>query len=305
MDREPYQPGLARNNKLVEQLQEWQRNPRSLVFISLADSYRAENLPHQALEIIEEGLSVHPGLASAVLAKARCLFDLRRFAEAAAVCREIIERNPENIKAHKLQAEIYLRLGQRRAAIRALTEVVSLYPNDLEAVKELEALENLESSLIVPVERLSRASSDSPPPSPPGRIVDFQVGSFRESLASITEQEKKEESAKPTEEEVLEISVAAPVIEREDSSEPAFATRTIAELYLRQGLNRKAERVLRKILQEDPANLWARETLQELRSDGIVLPAPKSDIDQRKAALTARAKFLERFLAQVRLRKTV
>jgi hypothetical protein len=49
---EPYKPGLVRNRGLIEQLKEFQRNPRSLVFVSLAESYRAEGLPHQALDIL-------------------------------------------------------------------------------------------------------------------------------------------------------------------------------------------------------------------------------------------------------------
>ncbi|MGZ3659024.1 MAG: tetratricopeptide repeat protein [Bdellovibrionota bacterium] len=298
MEREPYRPGLVRNQNLVQQLKELQKNPRSLVFVTLADNYRAEGLPHQALDILDEGMLFHPGLASALISKARCLFDLRRFAEASSVCRDILAANPANIKAQKLQADIFVRLGQRRAAIRALTKVVSLFPQDREAVKALEELEGLETGVIVPPEKLSRASTDAPPVL--GRIDDFQVGSFSESLAAI-----------PSEEPVREFSlpIASPVVasqsEEDDDSagEPTFATRTIAELYLRQGLKRKAMKVLRKILQEDPGHVWARETLQDLGSDGIVPLAQKSAVDPRRAALAARARMLEQMLAQVRMRR--
>ncbi|MGZ3655450.1 MAG: tetratricopeptide repeat protein, partial [Bdellovibrionota bacterium] len=187
MEREPYRPGLVRNQNLVQQLKELQKNPRSLVFVTLADNYRAEGLPHQALDILDEGMLFHPGLASALISKARCLFDLRRFAEASSVCRDILAANPANIKAQKLQADIFVRLGQRRAAIRALTKVVSLFPQDREAVKALEELEGLETGVIVPPEKLSRASTDAPPVL--GRIDDFQVGSFSESLAAIPSEE--------------------------------------------------------------------------------------------------------------------
>jgi tetratricopeptide (TPR) repeat protein len=303
IEREPYRPGLVRNEKLVKQLKELQKNPRSLVFVSLAEQYRSEGLPLQALEILDEGLAYHPGLASAVLSRARCLFALRRFAEASVVCREILQANPENIKAYRLQADIFVRLGQRKAAIRALTKVVSLYPQDMSAVKALEELENLESRVIVPPERLSRASTDSPP-SAPGRISDFQVGSFRDSFAAISQ---KAPEAAP---EVVEmVDAEEPVLGAEpvgeaELAEPTFATRTIAELYLRQGLKRKAAKVLRKILEEEPDNAWARETLQDLGSDGIVLPAQRPQIAKQRSALTQRAKMLERMLAQVRLRRT-
>ncbi len=299
---EPYRPGLVRNQNLVQQLKELQKNPRSLIFVALAESYRAEGLPHQSLEILEEGLAMHPGLASALFTKARCLFDLRRFAEASNVCRDILRHNPQNIKAQKLLADIFVRLGQRRAAIRALTAVVSLFPQDREAVKALEELENLETGVIVPPERVSRASVDSAP-APLGRIDDFQVGSFGESLAAIS-------MGRSDSPEVMRVAPPSPLSEsvssseQEDSgAEPTFATRTIAELYLRQGLKSKALKVLRKILQEEPTNSWARETLQDLGSDGIVLPAQKFQVDSRRAALLAQVRVLERMLAQVRLQK--
>lgn len=303
IDREPYRPGLVRNQNLVVQLKELQKNPRSLVFVSLAELYRTEGLPHQAVEILEEGLGYHPGLASALLTKARCLFDLRRFAEASVVCREIVSANPDNIKAHKLLADIFVRLGQRRAAIRSLTRVVSLFPQDREALKALEELENLETGVIVPTERLApRASVDTAPP--PGRIGDFQVGSFSESFAAIPAEEKPLRVA-PAEIEAPLQALPRPEedLDSEEGGEPTFATRTIAELYLRQGLRRKAEKVLRKILQEEPGNAWARETLQDLGSSGIVAPAQQPPYQVRRAALKARATALERMLAQVRLSK--
>lgn len=296
-DKETYRPGLGQNQPLVQQLKELQRNPRSLVFVTLAENYRVERLPHQALDILEEGLAFHPGLASALIVKARCLFDLRRFAEASAVCREILGANPANIKAQKLQADIFVRLGQRRAAIRALTKVVSLFPQDREAVKALEELEGLETKVIVPPARLSRASTDASPQSL-GRIVDFQVGSFSETLASIP----AEVPAAPMEAPTPMAAVLAYSDETEDQSpEPTFATRTIAELYLRQGLKAKAMKVLKKILQEDPGHAWARETLQDLSSGGIVPLAQKPPVDSRRAALAVKARMLEQMLAQVRL----
>jgi tetratricopeptide (TPR) repeat protein len=293
-EEERYQPGLARNENLVKQLKELQQNPRSMVFMALAETYRAENLPHQALEILEEGLGNHPGIAGALVAKARCLFDLRRFGEAAAACKEILQSNPENIKARKLQADIFVRLGQRKAAIRALTAIVTRFPQDKEAVRSLEELEGLEAGPLFPPERLSRASVDIPPAL--GRISDFQVGSFSESLAAIPRGVELPDPREAREEEEEE--------EEEVGSEPAFATRTIAELYLRQGLKRKAIRVLRKILIEEPLHVWAREALQDLGSGGIVLPAQKSQASSRRGLLEAKAKLLERLLARVRLGKT-
>jgi tetratricopeptide (TPR) repeat protein len=303
---EPYKLGLVRNQGLLQQLKEFQRNPRSLIFVALADSYRQEGLPHQALEILEEGLAYHPGLASAVIGKARCLFELRRYAEALAETQAAIAMNPQNLRAFKLQAEIYVRLGQRKAAIRALTHVVNLYPQDVEAVRSLEQLENLEARQFIPIQNISRASVDTAPAA--GKIEDFQVGSIGESLSSIGLEEMKDEPQLEEAQPVISaqsqaISPQPQAPEELEEAEPTFATRTIAELYLRQGLKAKAMRVLRKIVRDDTGNQWARETLQELESGEIVLPAKPQQAAKPSSSLQKRAKALEMMLARVRLLK--
>jgi hypothetical protein len=182
----------------------------------------------------------------------------------------------------------------------------------MEAVRSLEQLENLENRQFIPVQNIGRASVDTPPSA--GKIEDFQVGSIGESFASLGLEEPEITSAEPAFAVSPADSPAPPplpaqlpasraVVEEADEAEPTFATRTIAELYLRQGLKPKAVRVLRKILREDAANQWARETLQELESDEIVLPAKPQPAPSPSSSLQKRAKALEMMLARVRLMK--
>lgn len=286
---EKYRPGLGKNQSLVQQLKEYQRDPRSLVFVTLAEAYRAEGLAGQALEILSEGLEFHPKLSSAFLCKSKCFYDLKRYADSLKEIQNALQINPDNLRALRFQAEIYVRLGQRKSAIRALTRVVSLFPQDQEAVQALEELENLEFGTNLPVNEILRASTDQAP-TELGKIEEFQIGTVSESFASI--------GAIPG--VVAALPAVASVEELEQEEEPTFATRTIAELYLRQGLKSKAKSVIRKILKEDPANMWARETLQELETDGIVAPQKKLD---PKDHLKRKARFLEQLLANVRLLK--
>lgn len=306
-DVESYKIGLSKNAQLVNQLKDFQKNPKSLVFVSLAESYRAEGLFVQALEILEEGLLHHPQLASALVAKARCLNETRRYGEALQQLKVVLRNNPQNIKAHKLQAEICMRLGQRKAAIRALTNVVSLFPQDIESVRALEELENLENKELIPVRNIFVASSDRAPQAPLGRIEDFQVSGMDASLASIGATAAGHDSEPQLDFQEENYSAVAEISEEEES-EPTFATRTIAELYLRQGLKSKAVRVLRKILRDDALNQWARETLQELESDGIVLPSSKAAAPVAISPQNLRekkARKLERLLARARIMKRI
>jgi hypothetical protein len=78
--------------------------------------------------------------------------------------------------------------------------------------------------------------------------------------------------------------------------------RAIAELFLSQGLRDEAGHILRE-LARDPANEWARETLQGFASDEIVLQTPPPPERKRSESLKKKARALERMLAAARLMK--
>ena len=321
MEKRPFEIGLGKNKTLVQQLREYQRNPRSLVFVGLAESYRKEGLADQALEILDEGLEFHPNLSGALVARAKCLFELKRYSDALLETKKILERNPENIRAHKVQSEIYLRLGQRNSAIRSLTHVLRLFPNDVEAQKSLQEIEILSRPQEIKIEApksISHFQNSS------GKIEEFTVGSLVDHIHSIGEKSSANVShytppVDPSGEErfhdhafiplAMEITagdgspeILANVSDVHDDSELTFATRTIAELYLRQGLRSKALKVLQKILRDEPSNQWARETLQDLATDEIVLPNSPKKVNKIDP-LELKARKLERFLVEVQRMK--
>ncbi|MCO5142652.1 MAG: tetratricopeptide repeat protein [Oligoflexia bacterium] len=302
MNYESYRPGLAKDEALVSLLRDFQKNPQSLSFIPLSEAYRKNGLLAQALEVLEEGLEVHKNLPSALVAKARVLFEMKRFAESLAILNFLLKETPENIKAIKLQAEIYIRLGQRRSAIRVLNRLVTLYPSDLEAIKTLETLENQEDGLNIPVQNMSKAYVESPSATLQlGKIGDFEVKSMQESWQGVAIREEHQSVSmaisQATDDENSELN--------QEDDEPAIATKTIAELYLRQGLKRKAQKVLQKMLRVNPTNAWARETLQELKTDGIVPLESSSNKNGRKQALQNKVKRLELLISRFRMMKSL
>ncbi len=288
MQKQPFQIGLSKDKELMKLLREFQRSPGSLSFVALAEQYRKKGLLEQALEICDEGLRFHTDLSSALLVKARCFFDQRRYSDALNATAKIILQNPENLRAHKMRAEIFTLLGQRGAALTSLGTVLRLFPQDEEARKAFEELRGLQSTKDASVKAAERLSGAGALVSSVGKIDDFQVGN-----PAILEQWRGTNA--PVE--------AVTQIAHEDAEaeeEPAIATRTIAELYLRQGLTLKARAVLKKMLRDNADNQWARETLQDIRSDGIVLPADR-EAAAKKQKLERKLQFLERLLTQVRL----
>lgn len=317
MEKEPYRPGLSKDATLVEQLKELQRNPNSLVFAALGERYRTKGLVRQALEILEEGLSLHPDFASGMVAKARCYFDLRRYADCLDLLEQVLLRNPENIRAEKLRSEVFQRLGQRKAAIGALTRVVSLMPNDRAAVKALEELENLEFPPAEASVVLQHASNDAP--GVRGQLEDFRIRSAGEAelsagigIASTVKtveiiNENQNPAARSEGNDTAQMDAVAEGWSDEDEAgsesfgDITFATRTIADLYLRQGLKEKAKKVLQLMAERDPNDAWAKETLQKL------LPSSGNNIapQAKRTQLMLKAQYLERLIARVQSVKRV
>jgi tetratricopeptide (TPR) repeat protein len=301
MDKEPYKPGLSRDSRLVTQLEELEKNPNSLIFASLAERFRQNGLIRQAIEIIDEGLERHPDFGTALVVKARCLFDLRRFADCLALLDRVLKQNPENIKAEKLRFDLYLRLGQKMAAQASIGRVLKLAPTDKDAIKkrsELGLAFSLDKS------KVSQATdhNDNTPlkkidSHEHGELKDFQVlehESSRNVLPAAVESVPTLSSDQLAEGWSEEDEAAA------DSQESpfqgaTFATRTVAELYLRQGLKVKAIKILEAMLLKEPNDSWARETLKKL--------SPSNDNNEikpvRRTELMLKAQRLERLLVRV------
>ncbi len=305
MEKEPYKIGLSSNSTLISMLTEYQEDPRSRIFAKLADEYRKQGLVVQAMEIIDEGLEYHPGFSSALLVLAKCHFDKRRYADCLRILEKLLRDNAQNFRAERLRADVYMRLGQRSIAMASLSRVVEMVPNDLEAAKSLEELENLGSPADKYPTPNAPASTDRAPAlgwqeGSVGEVAEFEVSdlgdlwteTIRESNAVAKAKVKSLESG-----DFLDVATEEPEEEVAPAlADPEFATRTVAELYLRQGLKEKAKQVLEIILKREPNNEWAREQLaSQFDSGDSVSNSP--EVRQKNLV---RAQVLERLLRNVR-----
>ena len=110
-----------RSTARLEDLRErWDEDPRSRVFVQLAEEYRRRGEPEQALEVLESGLTHHPSYLSARVALARCQMELGRPDEALGNLRSVLEKDPTHLLAGKLVIETHLARGERGAAREAL-----------------------------------------------------------------------------------------------------------------------------------------------------------------------------------------
>ncbi|MBX9768243.1 MAG: tetratricopeptide repeat protein [Bdellovibrionales bacterium] len=121
----------------------YDQEPSSRIFAPLAEAYRKEARFEEALSIAERGVLEHPHFASGRVTLGRILIDLGRVEEALDHLEKAVETAPENILAHRLLAEAYLQLKDRKNSLKSFKMVLFLNPTDERAEKQIRRLESI------------------------------------------------------------------------------------------------------------------------------------------------------------------
>ncbi len=112
------------------------KNPRSHVFVSMADTCLRAGRVKMALEVLNKGLRMHPTLGAAHVRKGRALMALGRISEAKQSLGYALRDNGQNVLARKLLARLYLETGEPARGMELLDEIRRLWP-DHEPAKKL------------------------------------------------------------------------------------------------------------------------------------------------------------------------
>ncbi|MBX9768157.1 MAG: tetratricopeptide repeat protein [Bdellovibrionales bacterium] len=121
----------------------YDQQPSSRIFAPLAEAYRKEARFDEALSIAERGVLEHPHFASGRVTLGRILIDLGKVQEALEHLEKAVETAPENILAHRLLAEAYLQMKDRKSALKSFKMVLFLNSSDERAEKQIRRLESL------------------------------------------------------------------------------------------------------------------------------------------------------------------
>jgi tetratricopeptide (TPR) repeat protein len=101
----------------------WRENRQGLTFAPLAEAYRKMKEPQRALEILAEGLALHPDYIPASIVLGRCHVDLADDGAAEAAFSRVLALDGENVIALKALAEIterHLRFDEAENWLRQL-----------------------------------------------------------------------------------------------------------------------------------------------------------------------------------------
>src|SRR5688572_11176917 len=166
------QPSLKQDE--VERLATvFSQNPRSTVFVALAQAYLAAERPGDAVEVLEKGLKNYPDHAEARLILGRAHVAMHRWSDAEGELVRVVKLDRYNGVAFALLGEVLARRGNYDVAVKALQRACDLDPTDDVARRMLERAK-------------VRRPLDPPPPLP-GETQARAVTLARGSTAAVPE----------------------------------------------------------------------------------------------------------------------
>ncbi|MGQ9664233.1 MAG: tetratricopeptide repeat protein [bacterium] len=128
-------------SEIARLAERYSKEPKSRIFVQLADAYRKNNMVDEALEVLKQGLQYHPNYPLAHLILGKCYFDKRMYAQAREALEKTIEFDPINIVALRMLAQVCETLKDDAGQIMAYKSIVSIDPADEMARSKLQALE--------------------------------------------------------------------------------------------------------------------------------------------------------------------
>ena len=119
------------------------KDPKSKIFVQLADAYRKNNMIDEALEILNKGLAFHPNYPLAHLILGKCNFDKRKLEQAKESFKKTLSFDPQNIVALRMLAQTCEAGKDEDGQIEAYKGILAIDPFDAPAKEKLTQLESL------------------------------------------------------------------------------------------------------------------------------------------------------------------
>lgn len=124
--------------------EKFSKDPKSRIFVQLADLYRKNNMIDEALDVLNKGFEFHPDYPVAYLIQGKCYHDKRSYIQARDAFEKTIALDPQNIVALRMLAKTCEILKDERGQINAYKSIVAIDPLDANAKERLTMLEALQ-----------------------------------------------------------------------------------------------------------------------------------------------------------------
>ena len=120
-----------------------QKDPKSQVFAPLTEAYRKMGLLEEAFRIAVRGVQFNPNFGGGRIALAKVFLDRDNLPGAIDELEKASELSPDNILAHSLLGECYLKSKRPKEALRSFKMVLFLAPTNEKAIRAVRKLESL------------------------------------------------------------------------------------------------------------------------------------------------------------------
>ena len=247
-----------------------ERDPDGRAFAPLADAYLRSGDLAKAEEVVREGVARLPDFATGHLVAARVARARGDLQRTRAHADRVISLDPGNALARVERAAALFREGDAVAALLDLRSAIKIAPGGVAALAALVVLEAApELGELVAVAVAEHANTTHGQGAPPGGPPPGDGDRAREDGRERPPRTGPHAGAAPGEVRFID---------------GAFLTRTMADLYAKQGLTERAVAVYEHMLRADPENADLVARRDELAS----LPAPGPSPDPSGAPTTDR-----------------
>jgi len=248
-------------------------NPSSRVFAPLAEAYRKSGMPEKALQILKEGIKLHPHYPMGYLGVASCYADLNQWSLVHSTLKPFVEKSRDNLRLQNLYARSCEELSIFEEALETYKFLLFLNPKNEEIAKKVKLLEEKETE---DGEELSLNTKQKNNNSL-FKVDEIKIFSDADEWEKVDWQKETTGESSNDEESfdmgqwVLEppTGLEKKVIsefKKEESSSPPFATHTLVDLYCEQGHPDKALEILNKIIELNPKDKRTLEKIEEVQS---------------------------------------
>ncbi len=137
-------------SKLTERIS---RDPRSKLFVPLAEEYKKAGDIEMSIHVLTEGLKNNPGYITAKSLLGRLLYDKGDMPGAQKELEEVVKAIPDNLIAQRKLGDIYALTGRRPDALKHFKMAISLNPKDAELasiISDIEAGRDISNKIVKP-----------------------------------------------------------------------------------------------------------------------------------------------------------
>lgn len=228
------------------------KNPTSLLFARLAEEYLQQGKVKLALDVCRKGLKYRPSYVAGHVVMGKCYLAAGRLEEARQEFHKVLKLDSDHLAAYWHLAHIDLEMGWGELALHSFKRAYILDVFNSELASQIKMLQDVPSAS-EPVKVEKSVSKD------------FVLETPAFSLESVEPTDSNENGLAHILQDLEGIYPSETRVERTRRGE-SVATITLADLYVDQGLIRKAVEVMELVFERSPDNQHIKKRLEELRA---------------------------------------